>query len=81
MRELICDGENGFLIDPDARFIAGRLEQLATDPRLAKRLGEAARQAALGFRWEDMVRRHSELYERLAARPGPAPNGDAGPAC
>ena len=81
VRELIRDGENGFLIEPDARFIARRLERLAADPALAKRLGEAARQAALGFRWEEMVSRHDQLYARLAAIPGPASSGDAGPAC
>ncbi len=68
VRELIRDGENGFLIEPDPGFVARRLELLAADRALAEGLGRAAREAALGFRWEDMVSRHSELYGRLAGR-------------
>jgi UDP-glucose:(heptosyl)LPS alpha-1,3-glucosyltransferase len=67
VRELIRDGENGFLIERDPRHIAGRLAQLAADPDLRSELGHAARESALGFSWQTMVRRHQELYMRLAA--------------
>jgi UDP-glucose:(heptosyl)LPS alpha-1,3-glucosyltransferase len=70
VRELIRDGENGMLIGSpaDAREIATRLRELGADPELRKRLGQAARESALGFGRERMVASHHELYERLAKR-------------
>lgn len=67
VRELIEDGQNGFLIDAEPRVIAERLSALAADPELRARLGRAARASALGFSWQEMVAKHHELYERLAA--------------
>ncbi len=66
VRELIEDGSNGFLIGQDPAEIAERLCQLAGDPVLRARLGEAARQSALQFSWERMISEHEELYARLA---------------
>jgi glycosyltransferase involved in cell wall biosynthesis len=65
--ELVQDGHNGFLIEPEPRSIAERLGQLAADPELRTRLGRAARRSALRFGREAMVAKHSELYLRLAA--------------
>jgi UDP-glucose:(heptosyl)LPS alpha-1,3-glucosyltransferase len=67
VRELIDDGQNGFLISQEPRAIATRLSQLAADPSLRRRLGQAARTSALQFRSERMIAKHHELYERLAA--------------
>jgi len=67
VRELVRDGENGYLIRPDAGVIGDRLNLLAGDPELRARLGAAARASALGFDSQRMVRRYHELYERLAA--------------
>jgi UDP-glucose:(heptosyl)LPS alpha-1,3-glucosyltransferase len=69
VRELIEDGRNGFLISREPTEIAGRLQQLAADPKLRSRLGAAARDSALGYSWSRMVDRHDELYSRLAERP------------
>ena len=66
VRELIKDGQNGFLISQEPGMIAGRLGQLAADPALRTRLGRAARQSALEFSWQKMVTKHHELYSRLA---------------
>jgi glycosyltransferase involved in cell wall biosynthesis len=66
VRELIKDGQNGFLVSRDPRAIAARLEQLGEDPALRARLGEAARVSALAFDSERMVRGYHELYARLA---------------
>jgi len=66
VRELIRDGENGFLITRDPEAIADRLQRLAADRALRAELGDAARRAALEFTWEKMVSAHHELYERLA---------------
>jgi glycosyltransferase involved in cell wall biosynthesis len=65
VRELIVDGQTGFVITPEAATIAERLAQLAADPPLRARLGRAARESALEFGWEKMVTRHRELYARL----------------
>jgi len=69
VRELIQDGENGFLIDLDSSVIAQRLTQLAKDPALRGRLGQAARQSALRFGWDVMVAEHHKLYSRLSPVP------------
>lgn len=66
VRELIVDGHNGFLIGAEPSSIAARLTQLAADPALRKRLGEAARDAALSFDTNRMVAEHHELYQRMA---------------
>jgi glycosyltransferase involved in cell wall biosynthesis len=66
VRELIEDGQNGFLISQEPRMIAERLRRLAADPALRMRLGRAARQSALEFSWEKMVTKHHELYLSLA---------------
>ena len=67
VRELITSGESGYLVEPRAEEIAARLRELAAEPGLRTRLGAAARESALRFRWEQMVREHHELFERLAA--------------
>jgi len=72
VRELIVDGHNGFLISTEPREIAERLERLAADPGLRRRLGDAARESALAFGRERMVAAHSELYVRFAAAAAPA---------
>jgi glycosyltransferase involved in cell wall biosynthesis len=70
VRELVADGVDGFLIAPDPDDIAGRLRMLADDPQLLRRLGQAARSAALEYSWEKMLERHHQLYSRLGAAPG-----------
>ena len=66
VRELIVDGQSGFLVTQEPGLIAARLGELAADPALRRRLGEAARRAALAFDTSRMVAEHHELYERLA---------------
>jgi UDP-glucose:(heptosyl)LPS alpha-1,3-glucosyltransferase len=66
VRELIVDGQSGFLITRDPSSIATRLGHLAADPELRRRLGEAARDAAQSFDTSRMVAEHHELYRRLA---------------
>ncbi len=68
VRELIHDGQNGFLIGQEPQLIADRLQALARDPQLRERLGHAARESALDFSWARMVAKHHELYSRLAGR-------------
>jgi glycosyltransferase involved in cell wall biosynthesis len=77
VRELIADGENGYLITQDAELIAERLNRLA-DPGLRERLGAAARESALRFGTERMVQRYHDLYMRLAREGSHADTGVAG---
>jgi glycosyltransferase involved in cell wall biosynthesis len=72
VRELIRDGENGFLIAREAPQIAARLRELAADRELRERLGAAARRSALEFSWTRMVAAHRELYARLAPSSSPS---------
>jgi glycosyltransferase involved in cell wall biosynthesis len=68
VRELVRDGENGFIITAEPHVIAQRLRELAADASLRARLGRAARESALQFSWEKMVSSHHELYARRCAR-------------
>ncbi|HUB74381.1 MAG TPA: glycosyltransferase family 4 protein [Solirubrobacteraceae bacterium] len=70
VRELIEDGRNGMLIEPEPETIAGRLRELGADGGLRARLGRAARESALAYGVERMVAEHHELYQRLAASAG-----------
>jgi glycosyltransferase involved in cell wall biosynthesis len=67
VRELIRDGENGFLIGREPQDIAARLNELGADTALRERLGAGARESALAYSWESMVQKHHELYTRLVA--------------
>ena len=69
VRELVHDGEDGFLISKEPDVIAARLRQLAEDPGASERMGRTARLTALDFSWRQTVARHHELYLRLAGRP------------
>lgn len=69
VRELVSDGENGFLIAADGGDIGARLRQLGDDRELRLRLGAAARAAALNYSWAKMVERHDALYQGFADAP------------
>jgi UDP-glucose:(heptosyl)LPS alpha-1,3-glucosyltransferase len=68
VRELIEDRHTGLQITREPAVIARALDQLSADPELRRRLGEAARAAALAFDRRRMVAEHHALYARLAAR-------------
>jgi len=65
--ELIEDGRNGFFITRGPHEIARRWRELS-NAQLRRRLGEGARESALGFSWAEMVSRHNRLYAQLAAQ-------------
>ncbi|HXA53316.1 MAG TPA: glycosyltransferase family 4 protein [Solirubrobacteraceae bacterium] len=66
VRELIDDGENGFLVVPEPQAIAACLQRLGADPQLRARIGAAARRTALAYSWTEMVAAHERLYVQLA---------------
>jgi glycosyltransferase involved in cell wall biosynthesis len=65
VRELVQDGQAGFLIARDPAAIAERLRQLAADPDLRGTMGAAARSSAERFGWSAMVTKHHDLYRRV----------------
>ncbi|MEA2200857.1 MAG: hypothetical protein QOI89_1453 [Solirubrobacteraceae bacterium] len=69
VRELVEDGENGFLISREPGEIAARLNELGDDEPLRLRMGSAARRAALEFGWAQMVSKYHDLYLRLSGAP------------
>ena len=66
-REVVIDGETGFLIPPrDVDQLAARLAQLAADPALRDRLGaEGRRRFTDLFRHERMTEQLRALYLKL----------------
>jgi glycosyltransferase involved in cell wall biosynthesis len=56
-RELIADGENGFVADAEPEGIASAMDQLYDDRELAKRMGAAGQRRieALGIDWNTVV--------------------------
>jgi UDP-glucose:(heptosyl)LPS alpha-1,3-glucosyltransferase len=71
VRELIQDGENGYLIRAEPHDIAERLAQLGVDPALRARLGQAVRRSVLQYSWQEVVSRHLDLYARIAGEQPP----------
>jgi glycosyltransferase involved in cell wall biosynthesis len=63
--EIVQDGITGFLVTPgDIAELHGRLKQLLRDPRLAARMGAAAREAVLErFTWQAVAERCLAAYQ------------------
>ncbi len=53
--ELVRDRETGFVVAPDPREIALRIDELAADRALAERLGGAAFAFGSRMRWDETV--------------------------
>jgi hypothetical protein len=63
--EAIRHGENGLLVENDARAIADAILKLTADRALAERLGAAARRTVIdNFTVDRMVRRTMEIYRQ-----------------
>jgi len=53
---LVRDGRNGFIVpERDAGALADALRKLVADPELATRMGEAGREDAAEFNYEQMA--------------------------
>jgi glycosyltransferase involved in cell wall biosynthesis len=71
MPELICDGENGFLVRREVEDVAARLVQLRDDPDLRARMGRAARATVEAeWDWRHQALRYVPLFDLV-------PFGDA----
>lgn len=69
-RELVLDGETGFLVrNRDTTALAGVVFELLDDPMLARKLGEAGRlRIQEEFSLERMTSEFAALYRKLAGR-------------
>lgn len=67
--ENVADGETGFVIprrDPQA--LAAKLAQLASDPGLRQRMGQAGRERVLrSFKLQEQIAAFEQLYQELLA--------------
>jgi starch synthase len=64
--EVIQHGENGFLVENDAQEIANAIHLVLADSKLARRMGDAARQTVIDrFTVDRMVRRTMEVYREV----------------
>jgi hypothetical protein len=64
--EVVRDGETGLLVDNAPAAVAAALGELARDPALARRLGQAGRRAVIeNFTLDHMVRRTMEVYRKV----------------
>jgi glycosyltransferase involved in cell wall biosynthesis len=68
MREVVADGENGFLVPAgDISALAERLDRLLADPSLRARMGDAGRQrVAERFDIALRIEEYHSLYQELA---------------
>lgn len=53
--ELVTDGVNGLVVEPQAEALAAAIERLWSSRREARRMGEAARQRAARVTWDGVV--------------------------
>ena len=65
-RNIICDGQNGFLVQPfDVDAFAERLLMLIRDEELRHKMGAEARQSSRQYQIEDIALRWKSLFEEV----------------
>lgn len=65
--ELIRDGQDGFVIEPDdVESLAGHLDWLATHRQQARQMGKEAAERAHEFSWSAHARRVAQLLHKIA---------------
>jgi glycosyltransferase involved in cell wall biosynthesis len=66
---VVGHGRNGLLVPPgDPRALAGALDAVLASPELARRLGEASRDASVAYGWETLADRVLAVYAPLIGR-------------
>jgi glycosyltransferase involved in cell wall biosynthesis len=69
MPAFVRHGVNGFLVDPDPRDVAARLERLGADRELRRAMGRAARKRAEEWDWDVKARAYRALLDAQFADP------------
>lgn len=73
LQQTVHHGSTGLLVENgDTNALAQALSELLGDPRLARRMGMAARESVKAFRWEEVSERSVALYSALLAESAPA---------
>ena len=67
MPELVRDGVDGLLADPDPASVARALTALLGSPGEAERMGASARERAATYDWPVAIARTEDLYRRVLA--------------
>lgn len=69
--DLIIHGKTGYLVPPgDARLLAEAMNILIASPQLCTAMGQAALQAAEGFRAQHLIPHYEQLYSRCISHSG-----------
>jgi len=72
-RSLVESGVNGYVAPPrDTRAFAKCINEIASDERLRKKMGKAARQKALAYSWENVNTKLLENYREALEAPRPS---------
>jgi glycosyltransferase involved in cell wall biosynthesis len=66
VEDFLLDGVTGWFVERDSADIAGRLNELRTDPARAIQMAVRAREAAGRYSWEAMAHRYLSLYDQVA---------------
>ena len=69
VEDLLEHGRNGWFIARDGRDIAQRLNELSSNPELARAMAAGARAASTAYSWETMADGYVSLYDELRASP------------
>jgi glycosyltransferase involved in cell wall biosynthesis len=71
--EIIEDGVNGLLVDPESPSqLSDAIVRLLDSSVLRDSLGNNLKSSARGLRWSDVAKMHVEVYSLIAAKPGRA---------
>jgi glycosyltransferase involved in cell wall biosynthesis len=74
LREVISDGEDGYLVSQDPAAVGARICSLLGDPALRQRMGEQGRDKVLrSYTWDRLAQHTLDVY-RAASGLGPRPS-------
>lgn len=66
LRDIVVDGETGFLVTPgDWRDLRGAIQRLLDDPVLREHMGAMAKQRAVEFQARTVVPRIEQVYQEV----------------
>lgn len=68
VRDIVSDGENGFLTEGDAADWAGRIAAIIEDEKLGKQMGENAVRTAMLYSEEEVARRAEQYYRKVCGK-------------
>lgn len=68
--EIIKDGKNGFLAEPeDIEDLASKMQMLLEDDQMRERMGREALKMVKRYDWREIARQYESLYKEMISRP------------